>query len=323
MLHPRPATRSRDAIRGCILGGVVGDAFGAPLEGASLTGIGPLVERRSRSRAPWGYTDDSVMLLACAESLVGMGTVEPVSLLDSLARHYEPARGFGRGMKMAVRAFASGTHWSRCAFAAWPAGSRGNGGATRIPPVAVARWGSPEAFDGAVRLATRVTHAHEHAVTFARLQAVAIARVLDEPALVDAPDAFHEALARRLAPSPPVLADRMDAVFRLVARSATAVEAAHALGTGTTAVESVPAALWSFVSRHASFAEAVSSAALLGGDVDSICCLVGALAGALHGAQGIEAAWLENLAHEHPSLERFRELADALHVLTPTSPRDP
>jgi ADP-ribosylglycohydrolase len=31
----------RDRVRGCILGGVIGDAFGAPLEGATPSGIGP------------------------------------------------------------------------------------------------------------------------------------------------------------------------------------------------------------------------------------------------------------------------------------------
>jgi ADP-ribosylglycohydrolase len=37
-------TRSLDRIRGCILGGVIGDAFGAPLEGSSPAATASRVE---------------------------------------------------------------------------------------------------------------------------------------------------------------------------------------------------------------------------------------------------------------------------------------
>jgi poly(ADP-ribose) glycohydrolase ARH3 len=315
-------TPSRDRIRGCILGGVVGDAFGAPLEGSSASGMATLVERRSTRRTSWGYTDDSAMLLACCDALTSVGTIEARSVLQALASRYEPARGFGRGMKIALAAFASGAPWEACAFAAWPEGSRGNGGAVRIPPVAVARWGDAQSFDVAVRIATRVTHAHEQAIDFARLHATAIAVVLDEPGVLEIPNAFHDAILARLAPKPTtLLAKKLDEIFELVGGEAITPErAARVLGTSTLAVESVPAALWSFVSRHASFSEAVSSAALLGGDVDSICCLVGALAGALHGADAIDRLWISNLSHERPSPDDILALADALCDLVATPP---
>jgi poly(ADP-ribose) glycohydrolase ARH3 len=147
---PRPP--SRDRIRGCILGSIVGDAFGAPLEGSSTSGMATLVERRSARQTYWGYSDDSAMLLACCDALLSVGTIEATSLLRALANRYEPARGFGHGMKIALAAFTSGTPWEACAFAAWPEGSRGNGGAVRIPPVAVARWRDAQSFDVAVRI---------------------------------------------------------------------------------------------------------------------------------------------------------------------------
>lgn len=92
------------------------------------------------------------------------------------------------------------------------------------------------------------------------------------------------------------------------------------LGTSTMAVESVSAALWSFASTHETFEAAVRSAALLGGDVDSICSLVGALAGALHGATGIDAQWVANLARERPSPAEILALADAVHALVARAP---
>jgi poly(ADP-ribose) glycohydrolase ARH3 len=262
------------------------------------------------------------MLLACCESLASVGTIEPTSLLQALANRYEPARGFGHGMKIALAAFSSGTSWETCAFAAWPEGSRGNGGAVRIPPIAVARWGDAQSFDAAVRIATRVTHAHEEAIDFARLHAAAIAVVLDEPETIATASAFRAAILARLAPhATSLLARKIDEIFgRAGGKATTAEQAARVLGTSTLAVESVPAALWSFVSWHATFAEAVSSAALLGGDVDSICCLVGALAGALHGADAIDRLWISNLSHERPSPDDIVALADSLCDLVPMAP---
>jgi poly(ADP-ribose) glycohydrolase ARH3 len=114
-------------------------------------------------------------------------------------------------MKISLAAFSSGMPWERCAFAAWPEGSRGNGGAVRIPPIAVARWADAQSFDIAVRVATRTTHAHEEAVAFARLQATSIALVLHEPSLVEVPFAFEQALRARLAPAPPLLDGKLNA----------------------------------------------------------------------------------------------------------------
>ena len=146
-------------MKGAVLGAIVGDAFGAPLEGASSSAMPRLVARRIATPSPWSYTDDGAMNIAVAESLVAAGTVDPEHLLHSFSAHYEPARGFGRGMKLALRAFAAGTPWDRCAFAAWPEGSRGNGGAVRITPVACVAWSSPAMFARAVDLTTRVTRA--------------------------------------------------------------------------------------------------------------------------------------------------------------------
>ncbi len=308
----------RNRVRGCILGGVLGDAFGAPLEGSSPTGIAPVVQRRSTTERHWGYTDDSAMLLACCESITSAGTVEPVSLLQALANRYEPARGFGHGMKQTLAAFSSSVPWEQCAFVSWPEGSRGNGGAVRIPPIAVARWADGASFGSAVRLATRITHAHEDAISFALLHANAIALVLGEPSLVETPSEFHKAILARLAPVPPLVTGKLGMVFELLGNDVSAIQAARTLGTSTLAAESVPAALWSFLSRHATFAEAVCSAALLGGDVDSICCLVGALAGALHGAGGIEDLWIHNLSRENPSPNEIITMADAVYDLVPS-----
>ena len=79
----------------------------------------------------------------------------------------------------------------------------------------------------------------------------------------------------------------------------------------------MPAALWTFLASHDSFGEAVSAACLLGGDVDSICALVGSLTGALHGAGSIPAQWLANLSGETPDITHISALAERLHDIEP------
>lgn len=272
-----------DRIRGAMVGAVVGDAFGSALEGAPATAATALAEHRAASTGPWGYTDDASMFIAVAESIRDCGTVSPVGLLEALSRRYEPARGFGRGMKLALRAFENGDAWQDVARAGWPEGSRGNGGAVRVGAVALRRWASASDLMRAATMATRVTHSHPEAIDAALAQARLVAMAVFEP----------EPFACLIA-----------------ADAGTDMASAH--GTSTFARESVPAAHAAFLRSHATFRDAVTAAASLGGDVDSICCMVGCLAGALHGLSGIPPTWLHAIKHESPSVDELCLLADGL-----------
>jgi poly(ADP-ribose) glycohydrolase ARH3 len=306
----------RDRVRGALMGAVIGDAFGSALEGATAGSASALAERRARSSGPWGYTDDAAMLIALAESILESGTVSPVSFLQSLACHYEPARGFGRGMKLALRAFEAGTPWQDVARAAWPEGSRGNGGAVRAGAVALRRWESVHDLLGAATLATRVTHAHPEAIDAAVLHARLVALTLAEPEIVAVPSSALDQLAQDV-PSTAFVRDTIEKV-RMLAMADGDIDVAKVCGTSTLARESVPAAHAVFLRSHATFQDAIVSAARLGGDVDSICALVGCLAGAVHGLAGIPCEWLGAIAHESPSPIELCGLADALFDLSPS-----
>ena len=79
-------------------------------------------------------------------------------------------------------------------------------------------------------------------------------------------------------------------------------------------VASLEAALWCFANTS-SFEGAVLAAANLGDDADTTAAIVGQLAGAFYGAQGIPVHWLEGL-HMAGEIDR---LAQALLELQPAS----
>src|SRR4051812_48582495 len=106
-----PNISLRDRMRGVLVGSVVGDAFGNPLEGAPASTLKGLLRQRAKHPGPWRYTDDGAMAIAVAESLLATGTIVPVHLLTAFRARYEPARGFGRGMKLAFATLDRGVPW--------------------------------------------------------------------------------------------------------------------------------------------------------------------------------------------------------------------
>jgi poly(ADP-ribose) glycohydrolase ARH3 len=141
---------------------------------ALLSGAGPLA-----------YTDDTQMMIALAESLIRMGCVSGQDILSSLADNYDPARGYGHGMKLALAAFKAGRRAP--AFSSWEDGSKGNGGAVRVVALACAYHDDAELLAALAEDAAGVTHAHPSARAGAVAHALALAHVLrwSDPERVD------------------------------------------------------------------------------------------------------------------------------------------
>jgi len=72
--------------------------------------------------------------------------------------------------------------------------------------------------------------------------------------------------------------------------------------------EAVPTAVGIFLIFRHSLEEAICSAAVAGGDTDTVSAIVGALSGAYHGASAIPSRWLDKLADR----ERLEAVADNL-----------
>jgi poly(ADP-ribose) glycohydrolase ARH3 len=234
--------------------------------------------------------------MGVAETLVASGRLDPEALVRNLARNCDVGRGYGMGTRRALEAATRGQDWQSVRYTSWPSGSKGNGGAVRVAPIACFYAGDPGALVDAADASAVVTHAHIEARTGARLFALATAHALRSPSPEGLGASELLASLRGHAARVPKYVRRLDDIKALLQQpSVSAEEAARTIGHRVLAVESVSLALYAFLRWHTSFEEAVINAIALGGDTDSIGAMTGSMAGALHGVRAIPARWLSCL----------------------------
>lgn len=293
----------RDRAIGALVGLAVGDAVGTTLEFArrddaaprvtDMTGGGPF------GLAPGGWTDDTAMALALADSLLVSADVDPADLADRFLGWWRRGDYVHTG-----RCFDIGGT-TRAALARYErtgdplAGSTapnaaGNGSLMRLAPVAIRHAADADRRRAAAALQSRVTHATIEAVD----------------ACVLAADLVAEAIAGR--PRAAILAPRTfdgaPKISAIAAGSWRGRPRAEIRGTGYV-VDALEAALWC-IGRTADFRSAVLLAANLREDADTTAAITGQLAGALYGASGIPGSWRARLAWS----ERIHDAARALHI---------
>jgi poly(ADP-ribose) glycohydrolase ARH3 len=76
--------------------------------------------------------------------------------------------------------------------------------------------------------------------------------------------------------------------------------------------ESVPTAIYVFLTNSESFEKALISAVNVGGDTDTIGAMTGAIAGAYHGFSQMPARWLDCLENKVKGKTYILKLADQL-----------
>jgi ADP-ribosylglycohydrolase len=300
-----------ERIRGCLLGGAVGDALGAPVEFAPIErireqfgpgGIAELAEAYGRVGA---ITDDTQMALFTAEGLIrarvrgaNKGICHVPSVVDHAYARWLATQGersprwrdAADGWLVGVRGLhdrrAPGTtclsalHAPRMGTVDAPLNdSKGCGGVMRVAPVGLL---GGDRFDLACDVAA-LTHGHPTGYLAAGALAEILARILEEQPL---PAALAAAERR--------LADRPGHEETLAAlRAARGPEPAE-LGGGWVAEEALAVAVHCALVAE-SFEHGVRLAVNHSGDSDSTGAIAGHLLGALLGAGAIPERWLARL----------------------------
>lgn len=320
MTQPSPDLQSR--VEGCLLGCAVGDALGAPFEGywehqlpsraALLSGF------REVEGYPLGqYTDDTQLSLATVESIVAEREIIPAEIAHAIASlwKHRSVVGPGGSCTFAANAFLKSRDWKTCGA---PSGQAGNGTAMRTAMLGLFFLRDPERLPETVADISRITHQDSRSVA----GGVAIAKAaqllvrsddLDATAfsssIADAIRPFDAGFANLIEVLPSRLKEDRDTAFHSIAWAGQAKPEFSRPVITPFVIPTVLASLWALLRNRVSWPNAVCDAIQLGGDVDSLGAIVGALAGVRLGAPAIPA----HLASSVLDSERIRILAAQYH----------
>jgi len=308
--------------RGCLLGGAVGDALGAPVEFLSLAeirerfGAAGISEFAPAYGLVGGITDDTQLTLFTAEGLLratsrweGRGICHVPSvvrlayvrwlLTQGLAPHPSPALkidGWLSGIQALHARRAPGTtcvtalEGERFGTVEDPLNdSKGCGGVMRMAPVGLV---ANDPFRLGCDLAA-ITHGHASGFLAAGCFARLIFGLVHGASLPDALEAARNELA-----SHRDHAEVERALASAVAAAASGPpnpEAVERLGAGWVAEEALAIAVYCALVHHDDFSAGVRLAVNHGGDSDSTGAIAGNILGTLLGVEAIPARWLEAL----------------------------
>ncbi|HEY7294340.1 MAG TPA: ADP-ribosylglycohydrolase family protein [Dehalococcoidia bacterium] len=335
----------RGRFHGCLLGGAVGDALGAPIEFFSLAEIhrrlGPagVTDYLPAYGRRGAITDDTQMTLFTAEGLLRAdnrwrekGIVDRVAMLHRAYLRWLNTQG-GRpparaapddGWLYGLPELHSPRSPGNTCLSALRSGrigtldapindSKGCGGVMRAAPAGLAHADPTAAFALGCDLAA-ITHGHIDGVLPAGFLA-ALITVLSRGESLAAATSTARALLQATARHGGTLA-AVDAALALAERNAApAADLAESLGTGWTGDEALAIGLYcALVARD--FAHGVLLAVNHGGDSDSTGSIAGTILGAALGVGAIPEAWLAGLelreAIEQVAADLWRHFASGV-----------
>jgi ADP-ribosylglycohydrolase len=330
----------RNRFRGCLLGGAVGDALGAPIEFMSLSrickhfGASGLRDYSDLAGRAGAITDDTQMTLFTVEGLIRafvqerrLGHADYVKVTAGAYQRWlltqgqsnrhgldplDPQPGWLYRVKELHSARSPG-HTCRAALRdaselGQPASndSAGCSGVVRIAPVGLFAQSSAESFELGCQL-TALTHGHSSA----RLVGGTLAAMITALRLGDAMSAALDGaltLLRQQPANEPVV-QALEHAAELAHTRMDSDTAIALLGEGWNAVEALAIATYAALLAR-DYREGVLMAVNHGGDSDSTGALAGNLLGVRFGEQGIPVPWVKRLELRKVLLEVADDLLD-------------
>jgi ADP-ribosylglycohydrolase len=287
------AERIKRAI--CSLEGLsVGDAFGDRFFFMRFDGLSfQPIEDRTPPPRPWDYSDDTQMALSIFSILRQHGQINQDALARNFAEHFMSARGYGPAMYDLLPRLRDGASWKSTARSLFGGqGSYGNGGAMRVAPLGAYFADDIQAAAEQARLSCEITHAHPEAVAGAI--AVAVAAALAWQLKTAGKRPTRQAFLGQIHPLIPAskVREKTENAQHLP-EDVTVREAVIALGNGSgiSAQDTVPFALWCAGEQLDNYEEAIWLTLSGGGDYDTNSAIVGGIVAAHTGIEGIPAAW--------------------------------
>lgn len=299
-----------DGRAGSLVAQALGDALGFIVEGHGPEVCAPYARDVFSSDDPPAYvrghfgfgqySDDTQLARELALSLAGTTRFVPQDFSARIAALFANDRivGRGRATEAAARRLIAGVPWDR---AGEPSPSAGNGAAMRAGPVGYLSVSREQM----IRIAddsARVTHLDMRSRAAAVLVALVVREAIRHGPTASSP-AWFDALARAVDAQDPLLADgvrKMPEWLRgdpatvcdeITGWTKPPVGAAHRFdewrGISPFATPSVLYALFAYVRAPADPEEVLRVAVAVGGDVDTVAAMAGAMVGAAVGLGGL------------------------------------
>lgn len=297
MLTPSELLQS---VLGSVLGGAVGDALGAPFEGLWSRSI-PEPNELLRGFAEFeGYpsgqwTDDTQLTVATLKSITRCGEVDPFDIAQTIAKLWTTQEVIGPGgacTESANRLLAGGD-WRTSGA---PVGQAGNGAAMRTAALGLFFLDTPEDLVASVSDVSRITHQDPRSIAggvaiACATRLVTLSKSIEGETLcntvaesVQEIDATFASFIRQL---PERLSDDPLKLKEYLAWSRMrSPEFAEPIITPFV-IPTVLASLWAVIQFPNSWSDAVANIIGLGGDVDTLGAIVGAIMGAKLGFNSI------------------------------------
>ena len=310
---------------GCMLGGAVGDALGAPVEFMKLheirakygeSGIDDFDEAYGRMGA---ITDDTQMALFTAEGLLrayargaARGIWHPPSIVHHayvqwLNTQGETSRGQFNGSQAGSLVHMQGLHQRRApggsclsALAQKDMGtmdqpindSKGCGTVMRIAPAGLFAESIEQAFEWGCEMGA-ITHGHPSGYLASGALAGIIHALKSDTSLNDAIDRAIRLLKE--SDRHQECLDAIEQAITLAAKGDPSPEALETLGGGWVAEEALAISLCCALCAEHDFAKGVLTAVNHSGDSDSTGAITGNILGCINGKSAITFKWLDRL----------------------------
>ncbi|MCA9716517.1 MAG: ADP-ribosylglycohydrolase family protein [Myxococcales bacterium] len=320
------APRLRERVVGGLLGLVVADALGVPVEFRSrehlrehpLTGV---TGYGTYNQPPGSWSDDSSMALSTAASL--LEGYDPEDMMERFSRWYQRGEmtphgalfDIGNSTAMAIKRYLEGE--PRASWGGAQEQHNGNGSLMRIFPLsAFAHAYEPEDIIAYSQEVSALTHAHPRSTLACAYYSLVIRGLLAAGASArqDSRDLVAELRAAMVDAASllrPKLPESEQPVFERVLSGAVLDCPEDQIESSGYVMHCLEASLWCAARHPGDFAGAVLAAINLGGDTDTTAAVTGALVGAQLGRHAIPPLWVEALAqrdHVVSLCEAFAEV---------------
>jgi ADP-ribosylglycohydrolase len=296
----KQASEAGDPAKAILFGLALGDALGWPVEFLDR----PLIRARYGRLGivappdPALYTDDTQMSAAVAEALVEAGEQDLDTLMAAVSHNFiawknnpiTATRAPGATCIRGVNALELGAPWREAGVK----DSKGCGACMRVAPIGYFYQHDLEKLMQTARAQGWLTHRHpaSDAACLGAAQLVKLA--LDRVAPRDFPDRIRSATEGVSKEFDSIL-ERLEHVRDWTDEEAALNYIGPTRGGGWIAEEAVGMALYCVLRRPNDYRAAITLAANISGDSDTVACLTGGVLGARLGISAIPADWIERL----------------------------